>query len=472
MSTLTWTARLGLATRLAGARLRDTGGSGALDLFAVGANAVTAWLSFVVASGTWMFVQRRAQPPAWLTTLDDADAAMVVPTTHVILAAMACALLVWPILSLGGAAARLGARGRARRLASLRLVGMTSGEIVSMSVVESLVQAAAGVLLGALAWTASLPLLGLLTFQNTPVAPAELAMPWWLWLGVVAVLLALAAASTALGLTRVRISPLGVSRQATPPALRAWRLAALAAGVFVIAALGGVMQAPLGALVMGLVFAGMLGIAIGLVNLFSPWLLQLIARLGVRTGSPARLLAMRRIVADPRSAWRNVSSLALLGFLVGMIATIPLGTDAFGGLDSLNEMLLADLRTGAVLTLAIALALGSASTALAQSSDVVDRADELVALDKMGVPPALDATARRHQVALPLLATLVLSLGLGVAAALPLVQSLPRMAVLGPSSVAILALTVVGALALSLLAAESTRPLRRRVLGARVRRND
>lgn len=465
-------ATLALSARLAGARLRDPRGTGALDVFAVLAHGVTAWLSFVVASGTWMFVQRRANPPAWLRGLDDPEAVSLIPTTYVILAALACALLVLPILGLGGAAARLGARGRSRRLASLRLVGMTSGEVVGMSVVEGLVQAAAGVVVGLLAWAATVPLLGLLSFQNTPIGAAELLMPWWLWLGVVAVIALLALVSTVLGLTRVRISPLGVSRQTASPALRAWRLAALAVGVLVIAALGAVLRLPLGGLVMGLTFAGMLAFAIAMMNLFSPWLLQAVARVGARTGSPARLLAMRRIIADPRSAWRNVSALALIGFVVGMLASIPLDNAAFDGLDLMSRVLMEDIRAGAILTLGIALAVGAASTALTQSSDVVDRGDELVALDKMGVPPELDAAARRHQVALPLLFTLLISLGMGVAASLPIVTQLPDTLGLGTSSVVTLGVTVVGALGLSLAAAESTRPLRRRALQARVRRND
>lgn len=465
-------ATLALSARLAGARLRDPRGTGALDVFAVLAHGVTAWLSFVVASGTWMFVQRREHVPAWLLGLTDPEASTILPTTYVVLAAIACALLVLPILGLGGAAARLGARGRSRRLASLRLVGMTSGEVVGMSVVEGLVQAAAGVVVGLLAWAASVPVLGLLTFQNTPIAAAELLMPWWLWLAVIGVIALLAAASTALGLARVRISPLGVSRLATNPALRAWRVVALLVGVLAIAGLGAVLRLPLGGLVMGLMFAGMLAFGIAMMNLFAPWLLQLVARLGVRTGSPARLLAMRRIVADPKSAWRNVSSLALIGFVVGMLAAIPLENDAFADLDAVSRVLMEDIRAGAILTLGIALAVGAASTALAQSSDVVDRGDELVALDKMGVPPELDAAARRHQVALPLLFTLLLSLGLGVAASLPIVSQLPNTLGLGVSSLVTLGATVAGALTLSLLAAESTRPLRRRALQTRVRRND
>ena len=167
-----------------------------------------------------------------------------------------------------------------------------------------------------------------------------------------------------------------------------------------------------------------------------------------------------------------MSSLALTGAVVGMLCVIPLDSSVLAGVDELNLMLLTDIRTGAVVTLVIALIVGAASTALAQCSDVVDRADELVALDRIGVPRSLDAAARRHQVMVPLLSTLVLSMGLGVLAALPFTATFPQRFALGPSSLLVLAGSLVGATLLTVLAAEATRPLRARALSTQVRRND
>ncbi len=462
---------LALSTQLATARLRDPKGTGALDAFAVVAYGVTAWLAFVVASGTWMFIRRLDEPSAWLVAHDPVIAEMFGPS-YVALAAIACALLVMPILTLGGAAARLGARGRARRLASLRLIGMTSGQIAGMSIVESLVQAIAGIVIGAALWAASIPLLGLIVFQNQPIGAVELLMPWWLWATLIVVLLGLAAVSTALGLTRVSISPLGVARQTSAPALSGRRVLSLLAGVVIIALLGLVVQLPMGSIIVALIFAGMLAFAVSMMNLFSPWLLQAIARLGVGTGNPARLIAMRRIIADPRSAWRNVSSIALIGVVAGMVAIVPPDPSKFEGMSELNMMLLADIRNGALLTLAIALIVGATSTALAQASDVVDRTDELVALDRMGVPPALDASARRHQVMLPLITTLVVSLGLGIMAGLPMMTNRPDWFSWGSSSGVVLLATVVLAVGMTWAASEATRPLRTRAISQLVRRND
>jgi len=462
---------LELSRHLATARLRDSRGTGALDVFAVAASAVTSWLAFVVASGTWMFVQRRDNPPELLLGPGgDPAVATSVATAYVVLAAFACALLVLPILGLGGAAARLGARGRARRLASLRLIGMTSREVVTMSVVESVLQAAVGLVIGVGLWLASTPLLGMLSFQGRHIGFTELLMPWWLWLAVAVVVLTLAALSTVIGLARVRISPLGVARQASNPALRAWRVLAFVLGLGALLMLGQVFLLDISVFVIGLVFGGMVLFAMAMTNLFAPWLLQLIARFGVLTGSAARLIAMRRIIADPRSAWRNVSSLGLIGFIVGVVSTLPLGA-----IDDMNPeelVIIYDIRTGAWLTLGIAVLVGAAATALAQSSDVVDRGDELVALDRMGVPPALDAAARRHQVLMPLVLTLGTSMALGGLVALPLMAQLDSLFAVTSSTAIVLAACLIAPVTLTLAAAEATRPLRRRAIGTLTRRND
>lgn len=415
-----------------------------------------------------MFALRRDYPPAWLVRPEDPTFAEGTTTAYLGLAAFACALLILPILGLGGAAARLGARGRARRLASLRLVGMTSEEVVGMSVVESLVQAAIGVVLGVGLWFASTPLLTLLTFQNQRIGFDELVMPWWLWLTIGLVVLALAAVSTAVGLTRVRISPLGVAHQTTSPALRAWRLLAMVLGVLAIYSLGSIVQMETRLVFVMLMFAGIMLFAIMMMNLFAPWVLQLLARLGSRTRSPARI-AMRRIVADPRSAWRNVSSLGLIGFIVGLFAALPVDQIQSNPDET---VILGDVQQGALLTFGIALLIGAAGTVLTQSSDVVDRADELVALDRMGVPRSVDAAARRHQVFLPLVVTLGTSMALGAMASLPLIANVGSVFAMGASSAAIMATIFLVALVLTLLAAETTRPLRNRALATVARRND
>ncbi|MDO5699899.1 MAG: hypothetical protein Q4P36_00290 [Bowdeniella nasicola] len=43
----------------------------------------------------------------------------------------------------------------------------------------------------------------------------------------------------------------------------------------------------------------------------------------MRTGNPGRLLAMRRLLAEPKAAWRNVSALAILGLVAAFGFAMP-----------------------------------------------------------------------------------------------------------------------------------------------------
>ena len=63
---------------------------------------------------------------------------------YVTLALVACAVMVVPILTLGGVAARLAAARRDQRLATLRLSGATSGQVVLMTLAEAVGQALLG----------------------------------------------------------------------------------------------------------------------------------------------------------------------------------------------------------------------------------------------------------------------------------------------------------------------------------------
>lgn len=464
-------AAVSLAGRLAVQRLRGARGGPVLDVLAVLAFTVSAFLTLTVGGGTWMFAQRWHHP----TEAMRAALNLKGPTTepllqaYVVLAAIACALLVVPVGNLGAAAARLGARGRARRLASLRLIGMSGPQVVVMSVVETLVQAAAGTVVGLALWLLSLPAWQAVSFQGQPAAPGELLAPWWLILAVAAALLVLAAASTALGLRQVRISPLGVATQQTPRALRAWRLGAFLAAVVAFAVFGQLFAPNAGYLqlrVYAIVIA-MILLVVSAVNLVGPWVLQLVARPGAVTGNPARLIAMRRIIDDPRSAWRNVSGVALLGMVAAYLAILPTDPQFLGG-DPASLTLVADLQTGAIITLGIGLVVAAVSTLVNQAALVLDRAAEAVAMDRAGFPRTLFTAIRRRHVLMPLAITLTGSVGVGLLLATPFMTVFH----LQPSGALTVIATVAAGALLTLGAAEACRPLQRRVLDHTRRRND
>lgn len=451
---------LSLAPRLALARLRFRGGA-ALDLLGVLAFTVSTWLALTVAGGTWMFIQR-VRPDSGV---DQA----ITPSNYVLLAVVACAFLVAPILGLGGAAARLGARGRSRRLATLRLVGMSGPQVVGIAVLEALVQAAVGVALGVVLYFVSLPAWQLVSFQGLPIRAAEMVVPWWILLAAVAGMLVLAVLATVMGLQKVRISPLGVTRNQALGALRRWRIAVFAVLVvaFLVYAQG--FDAGAGALVSFVIIGGFIGAVVLSVNLIGPFLLQQGAKALAGMGRTPALLAARRIADDPKAAWRNVSGVALLAFVAAGTAGMPAaGPESFPP-GSSDAIFFEDLRTGVTITLLVALVVAAASTLIAQASNVYDRASESQALDKMGVPRSLFAAVRRREVVAPLLLALSVSIPLGFLLASPFLIGGMSISLQG---IAVLAISAAVGLALTVLAAESCRPLQAGVLAEQRRRND
>ncbi|MGO1560975.1 MAG: FtsX-like permease family protein [Actinomycetaceae bacterium] len=460
---------MALAPRLAMSRMRGGKGGATLDVLAVVAFAVSSLLTLTVVGGTWMFVSRmNDQPQAVLEALQmPPEYFQSQLTMYVVLAAIACALLVVPVLGLGAAAARLGARGRSRRLAALRLIGMTGSQVVRLSIVETAVQAVVGSLIGLGLWLLTLPLWTAMSFQGVRIGAGEMLAPWWLVALAVLVLLLLAVLSTIVGLRRVRISPLGVAANQVPPRLKAWRLVLIlvVVGIFALLANSFLDIIESSELIgYGLLF-GMMMLVIGALNLVGPWVLQLIARPLAATSSVPRLLAARRIVDDPRAAWRNVSGVALLAMIATFATIQPTGMSSEFASD---RILMADTQAGVTITLAVGLVVAATSTLINQASTVVDRAEESVALDRAGTPRGVFAAIRRHQVLVPLVVTLAISVAVGALLASPFF-SVSESSASGPM---VLGGTIVLGLVLSLAAAEACRPLQRRVLREQVRRND
>jgi hypothetical protein len=249
------------------------------------------------------------------------------------LALVAGVLMVVPLLVFGGAAARLTVARRDRRLAALRLVGATPGQVVAMTVAEAMIVAFAGAVLGLVLYAVAIPAL----------ARIEMAGGGWfvgdLWPGLpvaFGVLLAmplLAGLSAVVGLRRVVVGPLGVARRETPPRLRFVRVLALLAALAAVPVIG--LGVGIGVVVL------ILSLAFLAVNLVGPWVVAVIGQITARTArTPERLLAGRRLMDDPRSAWRTVGGVALTGYVAGFIALLAPAADLLG--DPSN----AELRVG------------------------------------------------------------------------------------------------------------------------------
>ncbi|WP_328615396.1 ABC transporter permease [Amycolatopsis sp. NBC_00355] len=231
----------------------------------------------------------------------------------VVLGATTCLV---PVFVFVATSTRLAAASRDRRLAALRLVGADRGQIGRIAAGEAVLGAVAGLVVGGalfLLVRALVPLITVSAFRGG-VFGGDVVPDWRLGLPVVVLLPVLACAVAVFALRRVVIEPLGVVRRGTRARRALWwrALPAVVGGVLLVArSESAATDARDSAVVAGVV---LILIAVPLVL---PWLVERItARL--RGGSPAWLLAVRRLQLDGATAARLVSGIAVV--LAGSIA--------------------------------------------------------------------------------------------------------------------------------------------------------
>lgn len=446
-----------LAPRFQRAGGRD---SRVTTVLAITAFAVTTGLTLCVVGGLLGFITRADEPLA----PGETD----IRSVYEILAWVAVVLLVVPLVTLGGSAARLGVARRDARLATLRLLGVTSREVVGLTLVETAWQGLIGALLGIALYGLLLPFAAMLPFQGTTFTVGEL---WVGWQGLLIALVAvplLAGLSGAFSLRRVAISPLGVARRTMPKALGFVRLLVALAGIglfMIVSAVGGALGA---AAIAALV--GALAVGFATLNAVGPWVLGLVGKVQLRRATtPARLLAARRLLDDPRAAWRVVGGLGLAGFVAGALAVIPSLTRVDASQDPQGAILLDDLVTGALVTLVVAFLLAAVSAGIAQAAAVLDRRREIALQNLAGMPVELLDSVRRRSVLVPLL---FVSVGSAAVALLMFLPLLGTVAVTDPTGLLLLVTFLAVGCALVFAATETSRPLLRSVLADTVVRAD
>jgi hypothetical protein len=256
------------------------------------------------------------------------------PVLEFILAAGAVALLL-PVLILIATASRLSAARREERFAAMRLVGATPRQISVVSAVEAGVAAVAGVAVGFALFFVFRPLLYHVPFTGAPLAQGDLSLQW---IDIVLALIGVPVAavlSAHLALRRVQISPLGVNRRSASRPPRIVRIIPLLAGIAELSyfdAVGkpGAIGGQLLELLVGFVL-----LIVGLV-LAGPWFTTAGSRLMVKRAShPATLLAGRRLLDNPKAAFRFISGLVIALFVasaaIGALSSITAASGTSGG---------------------------------------------------------------------------------------------------------------------------------------------
>jgi hypothetical protein len=256
------------------------------------------------------------------------------PVLQFILVGGAVALLL-PVLILIATASRLSAARREERFAAMRLVGATPRQVSVVSAVEAVVAAVAGVAVGFVLFFVFRPLLYHVPFTGAPLAQGDLSLHSIdIVLAVIGVPVA-AVLSARLALRRVQISPLGVQRRASSRPPRIVRIIPLLAGIAVLAyfdaagkpgAIGGQLLELL---------AGFVLLVVGLV-LAGPWFTTAGARLMAnRASRPSTLIAGRRLLDNPKAAFRFISGLVIALFVasavIGALSSITANSSSGGG---------------------------------------------------------------------------------------------------------------------------------------------
>lgn len=430
--------------------LRPAPGTAATVAIPATAFAIVTALVLIVVGGAQSFW-------SW-----EDDYAMI----YQVLAAVALVLLVMPLASLGGAAARLSARRRDERLSTLRLLGVTPTGVGALTVVESTLIALAGVVVGVLAYLAVVPAIGLIPFRGAPLGASAVMLAPLAIIGLATAALMLAAVSAVLGLRRVVVSPLGVRMRAQASGahwLRAVIAVVLLASAFALAQL---VPSLAGTVSVAVVLAALFGGALAVLNVIGPWALKVAsARQAKRATSAVRLLAARTVLDDPKAAWRQVGGIAMASFMAVFAGTGVSLMNVMSTSDaaSADVQLIVDMRTGLIITLIASFLMVAASVGVTQASDVLDQRVLHRSLHHLGMPMSTVDSARRRAIMSPLLLTAV---GSAVCAGVVVFPLLGMTLIIAPLSLLTIGAVLATGILTVWLSTLATRPLLRSAFAA------
>lgn len=380
-----------------------------------------------------------------------------------LLAAALVTVVVVPLSTLGASAARLSARRRDDRLATLRLLGATSRWVRLVAVVEATSVAVAGVVVGILVHFVSTPSLTLIRVRGRTPDIDQVWLPWWVVALAALAVTAVAVISAVTGLRRVVLSPLGVRTRVDAPRL-GWARVVIGGGVIGGAvALMQMLSADWG--VIGATAAVALAViaTMAVLGVIGPFIIgRIAARSARRATTSAELIAARGILESPQAAWRQVSGLALISFLVIPVGSFLGYVDLIGrsstDLPAEIAQIFTDARTVLLAAVAVTFVLVACSIGVSQAASVIEPRTLHVSLDRLGMPVAEMHRARHLAV---LWSLRIAVLGSVVAAGLVGFSFVLTMIVMAPLFMAGTLGVLIGGCATVLGAVAATRPILR-----------
>src|SRR5690606_13375870 len=125
-------------------------------------------------------------------------------------------LLVVPLFVLGTAAGRLATTYRDRRLAAMRLVGATPGQVRAITMFETMLVGLGGALVGTAVYILTLPLAARVEATGGAWFVGDLWVGWPIVAATLVAVPVIVCFSALLGLRKLIISPLGVARRQQP----------------------------------------------------------------------------------------------------------------------------------------------------------------------------------------------------------------------------------------------------------------
>ena len=420
-----------LTARLTRARLASREGETLLYLASVLAYTVATCAALTVAGGTSMLYSRGTHPeriPVWVDAAKNAGYGFdFMASQYLSMSILACAMLVPAMVGLASSAAVLGARSRERRLAVLRLMGLSGADVTRMSLLDALVQSVVGAVIGTAVYLITLPAWGGLNVMGTRITAGEMVLPLRYLAVVLVGVVTVGQISAWRGLRQVRISPLGVSRRTNGPRAGVWRVI-----VFLVTLFGApqiirsVPQQHRFIIVCVMIVA-----LIAVFDLAGSWFTQLLSRGLAHLRGPVMRWTARRIQAAPTTTWHRVSAMGLLAFIGGFMSPMPLGVSTM------------------------------------TASGTIERAEQSRSLRRMGAPAGYGLRVMWMEAYTPLLLAVLGGAGLGIVMGSLLMGTSPMS---GASPLA-LGVVIVG-LVLTGLALSVCHPLYHRLLGTQERHND